>query len=237
MHPYAKPSYSFIVSSAALLCFVFGLSIPAYSDDDPDLKRGVGVAPFVSSDPATKGQGNLLDALCLGEFQAKSVDDAFNHPFIDETVKPMSGTRTSGIEWAQVHNDAGIFRHSETNLQSGGPFFATYYSFWIYTPRSITVDQHVAISYLAASKAKMFLNGRPIVAAVSNAGADFRTFDQYQDIELSKGWSHFLVKVAGGDQDIDKVQQQSSLYLYVTSDDNDALSKLKTAVAVKPASN
>lgn len=213
MHLHAKPIYSFIVSSAALLFFVFGLSIPAYSDDDPDIKRGVGVASLVSSDSASKSQGNLLDALCLGEFQAKSVDDALNHAFIDETVQPMSWTRTSGMDWAQVHSDSGIFRHSEINLQSGGPFFATYYSFWIYTPGSLTADQHFAISYLAASKAKMFLNGRPIAAAISNVGADFRTFDQYQDVELSKGWSHFLVKVAGCDKDIDKVQQQSSLYL------------------------
>jgi hypothetical protein len=231
----------FSCSSLKLRCAwlslaVLSLALNAYSDD-AELQRGISIKPVFANNPATNNQWTLRDALCLGEFGDKSIDAALNHSFIDEaTVAPRQGDHAAGHDWALTHADLDVFRPTEF-LQAGGQYFSVYFSFWIYSPSSVSSDENVTLTCMFCSKLKAYLNGKLLDQGSPNTGDDLRVSNQYPSMELRKGWNHFLIKVAGCDQDIDKVQQKASLLVFMDCSDVDLLKKLNSAVAVKPEQN
>ncbi len=201
------------------------------------MKRGVGNKPMLPPDGIVSGQDwRMQDALYLGKFRAQSIDEAMNVAFIEETkIEPKEHMRTEAREWKLGHPESSIWRAHALDLKDGGSSFAVYFSFWVYTPRSISMDDQVTILLLVAGKGGVFVNGKPLAAGEGKTGQDLRTFIPFDRVEFRKGWNHILVKLAGGEQDIENVQQRASLIFFMKFADLGTARDMITAVSILPA--
>lgn len=154
--------------------------------------------------PAFTGQA-LVKALVLGRFGATSLAEALETTFIDEaSVRPAEKSKTAGLSWVLESNGGDRFLLNQ--LKQSGPkeIFAIYFSYWVYCPIDLSdllnsgpdlpkVSQHCYVSDVC----KVYLNGH-LLKPVASTPADYRTRVTYQDLPLTKGWNHFLIKVASG---------------------------------------
>ena len=154
--------------------------------------------------PAFMGQA-LVKALVLGRFGAASLAEALETAFIDEAAaRPVEKSRAAGFEWQLEANGGDRFVLNQLKQPGPKEIFAVYFSYWVHCPLDLgdllnsgpdlpKVSQHCYVSDVC----KVYLNGMLLKPAASTP-ADYRTRVTYQDIPLTKGWNHFLIKVASG---------------------------------------
>jgi beta-galactosidase len=188
--------------------------------------------------PAFSGQA-LVRALCLGRFGAAGIGEAMETRHIDEaTSRPVEGAKAAGLSWAVEANGGDRFILNQ--LKQAGPkeTFAVYFSYWLHCPLDLSdllnsgpdlprVSQHCYVS----DACKVYLNGRPLEPAAT-AMADYRTRHTYQDIPLTKGWNHFLVKVAS---DSYQNADPGTLAVRLFSTSKAFEDQIKSAVQLPPA--
>jgi len=217
-----------------LACVAFLASSTKIHADDSDLKRGVDNKPLTGPNPKYL---EIREALCLGTFAADTVDAAMQKSFFDEaSAKPMEGDTTANLKWILYSSDRERFVVSLIPLTQSGSCFATYFSFWIYTPSAVSPDQNLNFLYYVSTTAKLWLNGKPYEPGTTEpSDAGTRTLYHFPNMALQTGWNHFLIKVAGkasgGGDPADPI---SSLAIRIACADTDLAKQLIISPAVKP---
>ena len=218
---------------ALSLVFLLAASAAVFADDS-EVKRGVDNASLVGTDSSAE-IGQIREVLCLGNFAADSVDAAMNKSFFDETgVEPVIGTTTANLQWGSFTSQIERFVVSRMPLTDAGNCFATYFSFWIYTPAAVTPDTNFELFYYAALKGKLWLNGKPYEPTTTEQ-VDVRLRYLFPNMALNSGWNHFLIKLAGRiPGPTDPPDSEPSLALRVRCADANTFNALIVAPAVNP---
>lgn len=159
--------------------------------------------PRDAAPPAFDERGVLVSALTLGRFGAGSVEEALATRFVDEAGN-RGDTAPPGFAWKEAtcpSRDRFLFHQ----LPQAGPdagAFATYFSFWLRSPR--TLDNlleggpeapQADLLCFASETCRVFLNGAELACA-RREPADYRTRLSFERLPLQSGWNHLLIKAA-----------------------------------------
>ncbi len=199
----------------------------------------MGIRLHESKETATAAfdeEGVLLNALYLGRFEADNMDSALNKSYIPELIlRPKQNEMTYGHRWQSVNSpsrDRFIFNQIESQDKPEKPF-AQYLSFWIRSLRSLDnllqdgPDAPTFTMFCYVSQAgRLWLDGKEITPTVSMP-VDYRTLNQYQHLPLTKGWNHFLIKIASDQYQGD---QPATLAVRIMSNNRDYFLQLDSAI-------
>jgi hypothetical protein len=224
-----------IISCCLLLAA--GASLFAASPE-AEIKRGVNPQPVteLNGDGAGKTY-DIRDFLCLGKFEASSVEEALGKPFIDESaVTPVEGDEAAGKNWVVYHGKFERVNVRSLPLEKDADMFAVYFSYWIFSPGEIENEKFTTFFY-AGSKARFFVNGKELKAnKVSNPAEDTnkRRVYSFENMALKEGWNHFLIKLAGVAPILKNDEQdEATLALRITCPKPEILENLTFATAVR----
>lgn len=159
---------------------------------------------------ALSADGKLTNALMLGSFDIAGKSDVeISKTDLLKDAKPedyFPGKQISGRFWEKTNATEGIFDFSKLHFEGPGTNAIAYFSFWIYSPRSLSnlllePDMPRLDMYLAADDGyQVFLNNNLIKENV-NAGGFLPRGQAIKALPLEKGWNHFVIKTiqkAGG---------------------------------------
>lgn len=214
----AKPSGAALVEMSAgkgrvIVC---NLQSTSFSTQHLNLVRNImanlGVRleePKQNADGILDAGGIVCETLILGNFNADSYEAALDTDFIDgeTTVAPKLGDKVGDKEWQKIKVRSDMAMNLlKSGIEGATDNSAAYLSFWIYSPRPL--DQLLAqpdlprISLFTGSDdgMKIWLNGKLLLQdrglhPINPIG------NRSNDLPLTEGWNHFLVKVVNGTGD------------------------------------
>jgi len=170
---------------------------------ESEIKRGVNPQPVTSLPPNDESGKSyqIRDYLCLGTFEAPSLDEALTKSIFDESVEifPQANDSTAGKTWVEYQGKAERVNVSKMPLDKGADTFAVYFSYWIFSPVEIENEKFTTYFY-AGSKARFFANGTelaPSKVVPPDQDPNKRRVYSFENMTLKEGWNHFLIKLAG----------------------------------------
>lgn len=189
--------------------------------------------------PAFDREGVLVNALSVGRFPAPDLATALGKDFIGESsATPAPGMKADQLVWQAVTNPSRD-RFQLHELKQDGPkegTFATYFSFWIRSPRGL--DDLLAdgpdaprftMHCYVSSDCRLFVNGTEH-SALRKDKADYRQLVTFDGIPLKKGWNRMLIKVAA-----DQLEgtEPATLAVRISSTHADYLRQLDSTIELK----
>jgi hypothetical protein len=197
---------------------------------EEELQRAVDPVPMAEL-PASDKSGKVFvvrDYLCLGKFEAASVEEALEKSFFDEsTVIPHEGDETAGKVWIRHRGKGERVYVRQIRLDQGVGAFAVYFSYWIYSP---VETESFSTRFYAGSMAKFFVNGAELEpSSVSNPKDDHvqRRVYTFKSVFLKQGWNRFLIKLAGIPPELrNDEMQEATLAIRIGSSKSEVLAEL-----------
>lgn len=171
-----------------------------------NLGINLGSKKFMSGEGVFNQTGYLTAALVSSKFGSATMLESLQTDWLksETTANPKENDKSSDVIWKKMKADSSyIFNFNKVQSNESNGNSAVYLSFWIWSPRALDdllVEPDMPKLDLLAradDACRIWLNGKPLNDNPRNArtrrgGGEVN----FQALQLTRGWNHFLVKIA-----------------------------------------
>ncbi len=168
-----------------------------------NLDINLGSKKFMSGEGVFNQSGYLTSALVSSKFASTIMLEAMQTDWLksETTANPKENDNSTDVTWKKLEADTSyLFNFNKIQTIVNNDNSAVYLSFWIWSPRALDdllVEPDLPkLDFLARANdaCRIWLNGNPLNDNSRNAHA--RGEVNYKALQLTRGWNHFLVKIA-----------------------------------------
>jgi Glycosyl hydrolases family 2, sugar binding domain/Glycosyl hydrolases family 2/Glycosyl hydrolases family 2, TIM barrel domain len=166
----------------------------------------LGNKKFMSGEGVFNQSGYLTSALVSPKFGSTTMMESLQTDWLkdESTASPKENDKSSAVVWKKMEADtAYLFNFNKVRTNESNENSAVYLSFWIWSPRALDdllVEPDMPKLDLIAradDACRIWINGKPLndnsrTTRARRPGGEVN----FQALQLTRGWNHFLVKIA-----------------------------------------